>query len=571
MTGFLGMNTAAAHQFGQDAGQAARTLEDLSKHVEQSLSSARWIGADADAFREVWRCQVAARIAGVCARLTVLGATVEAQAQAQDAVSGAVDGHWTGASPIPAGASSNRTHTSPIPTHASSIPAAQSSGRVNNPLIPDGIESPLDDVANLSAITTSVLAHRARQDLDHLLGVNLERSWARTIHAGSDGIGLVADSGVAWAHSVGLGSDALDQAHRDGEHFRSVLTDIATGDRAPTVTEVVASGTVATASVAGAIASLGGIRTSLFNDRPGGKVSCVRTDTAPHHSAQNLADLVRANDALRVPDEAPAGSPGHIQIQRIESSAHTRPVYIVQIPPTEGHGITDARSWGTQENSRDWASNLRLAAGEHSAAMDDVLAAMRHPDEHGQPLVPDGAEVLFVGHSQGGLIGARLAADPAVNATSGAPGTYRVTHSFSVGSPVQTVTPALADTEIVNVAHQLGDLTSDGSLSGDPIPYLDLQGLRFDGTHLNHPHVHEVELPGYRDAPSSKYLVDNHDSIPRDSAGNPEKKGYYRSVEAHTGSDPTLSALQRDLTGRYIGSGTVVTRDSVVTVGRGQP
>src|SRR5690625_7034250 len=60
---------------------------------------------------------------------------------------------------------------------------------------------------------------------------------------------------------------------------------------------------------------------------------------------------------------------------------------------------------------------------------------------------------MFVGHSQGGLTAAQLAADPSFNNTSGTPGSYNVTHSFSVGSPIETVIPAQGSTRVVNVAH----------------------------------------------------------------------------------------------------------------------
>src|SRR5690625_6935367 len=60
---------------------------------------------------------------------------------------------------------------------------------------------------------------------------------------------------------------------------------------------------------------------------------------------------------------------------------------------------------------------------------------------------------MFVGHSQGGLTAAQLAADPSFNNTSGTPGSYNVTHSFSIGSPIETVIPAQGSTRVVNVAH----------------------------------------------------------------------------------------------------------------------
>src|SRR5699024_10123338 len=128
----------------------------------------------------------------------------------------------------------------------------------------------------------------------------------------------------------------------------------------------------------------------------------------------------------------------------------------------EGASVMDVPgAYGAQGNSRDWGSNLRLVSGQHPAAMDDVRAAVEAAG------VPPGADVMIVGHSQGGIVANQLSADPTFNSASGQPGTYDVTHILSVGSPVQTVVPAQLSTQSVNVNH--ANTIGTGGAGGDLI------------------------------------------------------------------------------------------------------
>ena len=91
-----------------------------------------------------------------------------------------------------------------------------------------------------------------------------------------------------------------------------------------------------------------------------------------------------------------------------------------------------------------------------------------------------------------------------------------------------------------------------------------------DGGTLSAPHRHEVTLPGYP-VPSAHpvtILQSNHDSMGLQGEAT---GGYAGSVGRATAGDPTLSSLERDLTGRYLGEGTTVVGSQVVTVGRGAP
>lgn len=116
------------------------------------------------------------------------------------------------------------------------------------------------------------------------------------------------------------------------------------------------------------------------------------------------------------------------------------PIRIERYVSASGHTETDVYLAGTQEWSVgtsaepfDMESNLALVAGVSAASMVAVEAAMRKAG------VKPGDRVSFVGHSQGGLLAARLAES----------GRYATSSLLTVGAPLGTVTlngkyPALA-------------------------------------------------------------------------------------------------------------------------------
>lgn len=543
MSAFWGMDVEAARAHGEHLGTAGTALADLRERLGSTIDGVDWTGPDADAFRSAWASGAGAHLVELGERLHAQGAAVRAEADEQDETSAGAGGGQV----CEAGGED------------SSIPRAPTGDRSegyrheDDPWIPNWLEEPA------------------------------EAALSSTAQMASDAIGWGFDRTIDLAVGIGdrLGTETagLEQFRRDADHLGSVLTDIATGERVPTISELAASTVLAGTSAYVAVDELRtGEDNPLMDDRPGGIIESVRTETESG-PAQSLGDLIIENNSLRMPGSGPQDV-GQIGIQRIRPADGGEPVYIVQIPPTEGASPGDIPgAYGGQGNSRDWGSNLRLVAGQHPAAMDDIRAAM---DAAG---VPAGANVMMVGHSQGGIVASHLAADPTFNSSCGEPGTYNVTNTFSVGSPVQTVTPAQSGTEVVNVTHgpegldphvvteprQVGPFTvnvpTDVAYTGDPIAHLDLQGAQIDGGRLQSPNVHEVIVEGSPGLVSQGTgpLYDNHDSYsPNDPA-----YGYHPDVVAATGTDPVLSALQRDLTGRYIGPGVVVESSTVVSVGRG--
>lgn len=547
MTGFWGMDPAQGLRHGGLLREASGDIGALRERVDSAVGATRWSGPDADEFRARWNDLSAARLTVLCDELATLADVLTAEAAQQGSAS--APDHGTNAPP---------RDVDPSPSDA---PTGSGAGRgddgsgyrsTDNPWLPNWLEDPVEGITS---------------DLAGLV---------------SDGIGWGFDrgmDGLTWtAERLGLDTDGLDQARDDTEHLGGLLEDWATGERVPTIAELGASALLATGSAA--IAPV-----ELFTDTgfldPRVDVSVhdineVATPTAP----QDLADLLHANDEARTEMFERSGdksfdgkSSGQIRIQTVQT-AEGGEAYIVHAPPTGGEAITSPESWGAQGNSAGWDSNLRSMAGQESAAMADIRVAM---DAAG---VPPGADVMFVGHSQGGLTAAQLAADPSFNNTTGGPGSYNVTHSFSAGSPVETVVPAQGTTQVVNVAHnpvwepapQVPGLPSPGHAPihiADPVPRLDLDGYRVDGTRVSAPNVREAWLDAPAQTFDEKSQIQNaHNTVLHTSQGVDPTGGYYGSVRHSTSSDPVLSTLQGDIEGQYVGTGVTVVSDQVVEVGR---
>ncbi|MGY5763907.1 WXG100 family type VII secretion target [Brachybacterium sp. DNPG3] len=518
MTGFLGMDPDAVRDSAERLRTASTRLDALRGDLETAARTVPWSGDDAESFRDRWAEQGGRGLALLSEGIAAMGEEALAEADQQDEASAAE-------SPREQATDASGGLGAP-PGQPSGRPSADLSG-----------EAPLE--SGFSSLTGAL----------------------------SDAIGWSVDSGIDLLEdgvdALGSNSDGIAQFQRDVDRFGGILEDWVTGERVPTVAEIAAAALLAGGSAGvGVYEAVTGEDTPLLDDRPGGIVTAIEVDERPVPGPRTLQDLVLANDALRIPNDGQLPlDAGRIGIQEVQGAEGGDPVYIVQVPPTEGAGITDVPgSYGEQGNSRDWASNLRLVAGQRTAATEDVLAAM---DAAG---IPAGAEVLLVGHSQGGIIAHQLAADPSVNRSTGAEGTYDVRAVLSMGSPVQTVAPAQSSTVAVNVHHG-AEIGADG-IAGDLIPTLDLGGLQLDGGTLEAPNRHEVELEGYpvRSADPFDVLQANHDSTgPDDEADG----GYAGSLARSTAEDPTLSAFQDELTGVFLGEGTTVTRSQVVTVGRG--
>lgn len=542
MNSFLGMDTAQVRAHVIRLRTASTEVHALRDHVTTALASTRWRGPDAQRFSDRWEQVATTGLGGLCQDLAALSDRIAGEAEEQDAASARGDRREPGPSPAPA----------PSETDDGSTYLHRDA-----PWVPDWLEGPLEGAAS------------------DLAGVV------------SEGIGRGVDAGmggIAWAAGrLRLDTDGLEQIRGDLGHLGGLLGDWATGERVPTIAELGASALLAAGSAAIAPVELF-TDTGFLDPRTDVTVHGVHEVRAPS-TPQDLADLISANDEARremfgrtEPASYDREASGQIRIQAVRTGGGQE-AYIVHAPPTAGAGIAHPHSWGAQGNSAGWDSNLRSMAGQESAPMADVRAAMSAPGPDGRPLVPPGADVMFVGHSQGGLTAAQLAADPSFNNTSGTPGSYNVTHSFSVGSPIETVIPAQGSTRVVNVAHNpvwdatahVPGLPSPGRAPvhiADPVPRLDLDGHRVDGSRVSAPNVREAWLDAPQQTHAQRSQLHNaHDSVLHTSQGADPTGGYHGSVSQNP-DHPILAELQSDLEGRYLGAGVAVTSDQVVDVGR---
>jgi PGAP1-like protein len=145
---------------------------------------------------------------------------------------------------------------------------------------------------------------------------------------------------------------------------------------------------------------------------------------------QGLAGLLAGVAALD-PDEGV--SPGSVRVIAVTRPGGCR-AWVVQIPGTQ--------SWSPKPGGDplDLTGNVHALAGEPTASQRLVAGALRAAG------VPSGEPVLLVGHSQGGMVAANLAADPEFRKD------FHVTHVVTAGSPVATV-PVPESVSVLSLEH----------------------------------------------------------------------------------------------------------------------
>lgn len=285
---------------------------------------------------------------------------------------------------------------------------------------------------------------------------------------------------------------ALAGLHRLGDaslHLGRTLVDILAGKPVP-VSAVLASALLVAGTGVGVELNqrtAGDLR--VFGDGRPSIGAPVSVDPARTTSPTDTAALVHG-----VLDAYGAGSGEHSGVVRIvaieRSGAPT--AYIALIPGTE--------SWNpiAGHRPRDLTGNVAIVAGTAATATASVRMAI-------EAVVPPGSPVLLVGHSQGGMIGAELAADPAFRQRNS------VDRVVTFGAPIDHI--ALApEVRVLALQH-----------ASDVVPTLDLGGVRTDGSIAPHSGMRTVTLPDI--APSWN------------AAANHGTGGYETSVRQADGPD----------------------------------
>lgn len=331
--------------------------------------------------------------------------------------------------------------------------------------------------------------------------------------AGTNLAGKLWDAGTNAVDWIGdRGSDALDwigdRASAIGGSFANVgdsglqLWD-ATGGAIldgewPRTTEVLASTIRLAGATVGAgltAGTLGMFDPKVFDD---GKPTA--SDPIPvdgPRSPTSISDIaLGVTDSYKVAD-------GNVRVTTVDGP--NGPRVIVNVPGTE------AWNPAAGDNPMDLTGNLVTAGGGRSTMSEAVVLAMENAN------IPPGAEVMLVGHSQGGMTVADLTSDSAFVDK------YNVTHAMTYGSPIDSahIDPSVS---VLEMQHQ-----------HDVVPRLDLGDSRFPF------------LPGGQNESGNHTSVtfDDPGSAWNASANHDHSEAYPNSMA--NSSDPGLAAYEQSL------------------------
>ncbi|GAB3171149.1 hypothetical protein GCM10027059_38860 [Myceligenerans halotolerans] len=285
----------------------------------------------------------------------------------------------------------------------------------------------------------------------------------------------------------------------------------------PRTTEVIASGLMLEGAWVDTLitAGTGGmVDLNLFDDGDpyAGEPQPVDENdvTVPHE----LDDITQS-----VTDAYQAGD-GNVRITTIDTPDGPR--VIVSVPGTE--------PWtpGTGDIPNDLAGNLITAGGGTSSMTEAVELAMQNAD------IPPGAEVLMVGHSQGGMTVADLLSD------SDFVSEYNVTNAITLGAPIDSdhIDPSVS---VLEMQHEY-----------DAVPALDM------GDGLYNPAAPLIPIPSGSEQAGQNHTEVTFDSpdgvAPYDVLGNHSHEKYTDSIAEATDPnpdnpayDPAVAAYQQQL------------------------
>ncbi len=160
--------------------------------------------------------------------------------------------------------------------------------------------------------------------------------------------------------------------------------------------------------------------------------SPVQVQVAAPRPVDPPRDLAALADRIDGCYPGAGARPGTVRVE-VVTGADGRRAWVVAVPGTQ--------TWSAGgPNPFDLAGNIQGLGERDTAARRTVVAAMEAAG------VPPGEPVLLAGHSQGGMVAAGLAADPAFRSR------FRVTHVLTLGSPVASY-PVPDGVAVLSVEH----------------------------------------------------------------------------------------------------------------------
>jgi hypothetical protein len=168
--------------------------------------------------------------------------------------------------------------------------------------------------------------------------------------------------------------------------------------------------------VPGAAALVGRLGAVVPGLREPARIEVQLHQGRPVRPPRDLGEIT-ARVASCYPTDRAASGTATVRVDQVIGPGRRR-AWVVAIPGQQEMSLRGG------SNPFDLAGDVHAMARRDTAARQSVLAAMRVAG------IPQGEPVLLAGHSQGGMVAAGLAADPAVRER------YRVTHVLTVGSPI---------------------------------------------------------------------------------------------------------------------------------------
>jgi hypothetical protein len=282
------------------------------------------------------------------------------------------------------------------------------------------LEALADEVRDDAHALAVVAAHVAPAPVRGPGGLSLLAQWVRLEGEATGVVGL----GGAWGEGLALDVLAL--------HLRA----------AARVYAQVEASVAAVLSGVGAGADLVARGGWLADGPPVPRVTMVEATLVldPDSGFRGAADLVAAGEALG------GGRVRVVEVVRGDGGS----AWVVVVPGTQ--------EWSPHAGSNpfDVTTDVRAVTGDATIAAAGVTAALDLARARAGPRSTAADPVVLVGHSQGGILAAGLASDPAFTRGN------RVTHVVTTGSPVGLF-PVPPSTAVLSV--ERGD---------DPVPRLDL-------------------------------------------------------------------------------------------------
>lgn len=306
--------------------------------------------------------------------------------------------------------------------------------------------------------------------------------------SGAQFAGDKIDDGLDWAQDrwEDLGDITEDVRDTAGEHLSAFgagmdrfldaagqrprwLEDLLTDGEVPSVSEVLATGGYLTGLGGGALANLvTGEDQHFFDDGAPFVGEPRHVNGLDGRRLEDPSDLMRDMwDVYATRDEPGAERPS-VQVTVVDNPGQP-PRYIVAIPGTT-ESIDTWDGWTGHQGGTDWAANLKGVGYGTTSSTQAVMDAIDEVTANH----PGGArpEIVLTGHSQGGIIAANIASDPAFAER------YDIGGIMTAGSPIQSA-PIPHDIPVINFDNQY-----------DPVPKLDFGGA--GGT--DQPNVTDVDI-----------------------------------------------------------------------------